>query len=81
MIPQWPGQSMVRDELGQMPRRRAFAEAHPGTEWDHVGAFHVGHVPYVNEGEEQSITIKARSWTGLLDALETYFEEDGPDTG
>jgi hypothetical protein len=46
-----------------------------------VVAFYVGHVPYVNEGEEQSITIKARSWTGLLDALETYFEEDGPDTG
>lgn len=81
MTPHWPGHAMVRDELSQMPRRRAFTEAHPGAEWDHVGAFYIGYVPYTDAGEERSITIRAASWTGLLDAMEEYFSDDVQDTG
>ena len=81
MTPQWPGQPVVRDELSQALRRRAFTEEHPGADFSHVGAYYLGHVPYTDGGGERSITIRADSWTGLLDALETYFEEDGPDSG
>jgi hypothetical protein len=79
--PQWPGLGLVRSELEHLPRRRAFTDAHPGTEFDHVGHVYLGHVPYTEDGEERSITIRGDSWPVVLDALETYFEEDGPDTG
>ena len=80
MPPQWPGASMVRDELDQVPRREAFKREHPGAKFGPVGNVYVGHVPYMVDGEERSITIGADSWVGLLDALETYFADD-PDTG
>ena len=79
-MPQWPGASMVRDELGQVPRREAFKKAHPGTKFGPVGSVYVGHVPYTEGGEERSITMGADSWVGLLDALEEYFADD-PDPG
>lgn len=80
MTPYWPGLSMVRDELAQVPRREAFKKAHPDAKLDPVGNFYVGHVPYTEGDEERSITIRANSWVGLLDALEEYFA-DAPDTG
>lgn len=76
----WPGMSMVRDELDQIPRRDAFEKAHPGAKFNRKGDVYLGHVKYVKDGDEQSITMKGRSWQGLLDALETYFA-DAPDTG
>ena len=77
---EWPGLRLVRDELDQVPRRDAFTEAHPGTEFDRKGEAHIGHVPYTEDGEERSITIRGGSWRKLLDALEEYFA-DAPDTG
>ena len=81
MTPQWPGLGLVRSELEYLPRRRAFAEAHPGTEFDHVGTVYLGHVPYAEDGEERSITIRGDSWPGVLDALDEYFSDGGRDTG
>lgn len=77
---EWPGLRLVRDELDQVPRRDAFTEAHPGTEFDRKGDVYLGYVPYVADGDERSITIRSDSWRKLLDALETYFAE-APDTG
>ena len=77
---EWPGLHLVRDELDQVPRRLAFTEAHPGAEFDRKGSAYIGYVPYVEDGEERSITIRDGSWRALLDALETYFT-DAPDTG
>ncbi len=76
----WPGLSMVRDELDQMPRRREFTEAHPKSEFHRKGSAYIGHAPYTEDGEERSITVRADSWRAVLDALETYFA-DAPDTG
>ena len=81
LTPRWPGAALVRDELDQMPRRRAFAEAHPGAEFDSVGAFYVGFVPYTEGDEERSITIRANSWGAVLDALEEHFSDGEQDTG
>ena len=75
----WPGLSMVRDELDQVPRREAFKRVHPRAEFNRKGDVYLGHVPYTKDGDAQSITMKGRSWVGLLDALEEYFSED--DTG
>lgn len=79
-MPGWPGAGMVRDEIDQVPRRLAFTEAHPGAEFDRKGTAYIGHAPYVEDGEERSITVRADSWRAVLDALETYFA-DAPDTG
>ena len=81
MTGHWPGLHLVRGELEMAPQRKAFADAHPGTEFDHVGAVYIGHVKYTVEGEERSITLKAASWRAVLRALEIYFDEDAPDTG
>ncbi len=72
---EWPGLHLVRDELDQVPRRLAFTEAHPGAEFDRKGSAYIGYVPYVEDGEERSITIRDGSWRALLDALETYFTD------
>jgi hypothetical protein len=77
----WPGLHLVRGELEMAPQRNAFTEAHPGTRFDHVGDVYVGHVPYTAGGEDRSITVKGRSWEAVLDALDTYFCDDEPDTG
>ena len=79
MNPQWPGVAMIRSELDHLPQRRAFTAAHPGTEFDHVGTAYLGHVPYTEDGEERSITIRADSWRAVLNALVAYFAEE--DTG
>ena len=79
--PQWPGAAMIRSEMEYLPRRREFAAAHPGTEFDHVGRAYLGHVPYIVDGEERSITIRCDSWPAVLDALEEYFSDDEADTG
>ena len=79
--PQWPGLGLVRSELEHLPRRRAFADAHPGTEFDHFGTVYLGHVPYTVDGEERSITIRGNSWPVVLDALEEYFSDGEQDTG
>ena len=78
---QWPGLPMVLDELDQIPRRNAFTAAHPGTEWDHVGRAYIGHVPYTEDGEERSITVRCDSWRAVLDTLDGYFAGDEADTG
>ena len=77
--PQWPGAAMIRSEMEYLPRRRKFAAAHPGAKFDHVGRFYVGHVPYTEDGEERSITVRCDSWREVLDALDEYFA--GDDTG
>ena len=78
---QWPGGQMVRDELDQIPRRTAFEQAHPRTQWDRKGSAYIGHVPYTEDGEERSITIRDNSWRKVLDALEAWFDGDERDTG
>ena len=80
MRAEWPGTALVRDELDQVPRRKAFAEAHPDADFKRVGQVYLGFVPYTEDGEERSITMRGDSWTALLDALEEYFSEEA-DTG
>lgn len=79
--PQWPGVAMIRGQMEYLPQRQAFIAEHPGTEFDHVGTVYLGHVPYTEDGEERSITVRGDSWRVVLDALERYFSEDEPDTG
>jgi hypothetical protein len=74
--PQWPGLSLVCDELDQVPRRQAFKGAHPGARFERIGSQFVGSVPYTDQGMERSITIHGDSWRVVLDALEEYFSED-----
>ena len=76
----WPGADLVRDELDQVPRRAAFEREHHGAQFSRVGQAYIGHVPYLEDGEERSITMRGTSWTGLLDALEQYFSAEA-DTG
>jgi len=70
---------MIRSELEYRPQRQEFTEAHPGAKFDHVGRFYIGHVPYTEDGEERSITVRCDSWRAVLDTLDGYF--GGPDTG
>jgi len=78
---QWPGLPMVLDELDQVPRREAFTATHPGTEFGRAGRMYLGHVPYTENGEERSITVRADSWRAVLNSLDEYFSDDGPDSG
>ena len=81
MRPEWPGVAMIRSQLDYLPQRRAFTAEHPGTEFDHVGTVYLGHVPYIEDGEERSITVRGESWRAVLNALDVYFSEDDEDTG
>ena len=74
------GLTLAWDELDQMPRREAFKAAHPGAEFGPAGTMRMGYVPYVVDGEDRSITVRADSYADVLDALEQYFADE-PDSG
>ena len=81
MADHWPGLHLVRGELDHAPQRQAFADAHPGAKFDHVGDVYIGYVPYTVEGDERSITLKGCSYRAVLDSLDEYFSDDEDDTG
>ena len=81
MADHWPGLHLVRGELDHAPQRQAFTDAHPGAKFDHVGDVYIGYVPYTEDGEERSITIRGESWPVVLDALDEYFSDGEQDTG
>jgi hypothetical protein len=79
--PQWPGRSLVCDELSQVPRRQAFKDAYPGARFERIGSQYVGSVPYTDQGMELSITMRGDSYRVVLDALEEYFSDADMDPG
>lgn len=78
--PQWPGRSLVCDELLHVPQREAFKLAHPGARFERIGSQFVGSVAYTGQGMERSITIYGDSYKVVIDALDVYFSDGTEDS-
>lgn len=68
--------------MDQAGRREEMAAAHPEVEWlGRIGGVDGAHSAYVPLPCEGGYQAGAKTLAGLLDKLDDFFGDDGPDTG